>query len=337
VAPKANPRWALGIGSAAGLEVVAYAKPPVGSAFHPVPVEVGEVLVSADGIALDRWTRLAMLPSVRSLVVRGAAGERTVDVSTHLSNPEQVARFLEEVRLRPATFAGAPIVVPSGGGLEGGVSPAGAAGLLPGDRLLEIDGKRIGSWSDVIAARAALNGSPVTLKVRTGDQPERTLRVQPKAERDPAVEGERSAATIVRERVAVNGPLDTVGLAFSRTVGEVRNTFRVISRFIGGDISFQKNVAGPLTIANLSSRSASEGIPRFLVFLAFISVNLAVLNILPIPVLDGGHLLFLLIEKVRGGRPLSEAAIAKAQLVGFALLMLLMVFALRNDVVNVFG
>ena len=87
----------------------------------------------------------------------------------------------------------------------------------------------------------------------------------------------------------------------------------------------------------MSSRSASQGWTRFLAFLAFISVNLCILNILPIPVLDGGQLMFLIIEKARGGRPLQEGTIAKMQLVGFGLLLLLMFFALKNDIGNLFG
>ena len=137
-----------------------------------------------------------------------------------------------------------------------------------------------------------------------------------------------------KERVSVSGLGEAVGIGVTKTVAEVKNMFRLIGGFFGSRISFSKNVGGPLTIANLSSRTASEGWGRFLAFLAFISVNLAVLNILPIPVLDGGQLMFLIIEKVRGGRPLSDAAIARFQLVGFGLLMLLMVFALKNDFMN---
>ena len=164
-----------------------------------------------------------------------------------------------------------------------------------------------------------------------------TIEVAPRTAADDKERLAFFGATLAKERVDVGGVAGAAAAAFDRTRTEIGNIFRLIGRFFGGGVSFQKNISGPLTIANMSSQSASGGLATFLSFLAFISVNLCVLNFLPIPVLDGGQMLFLLIEKVRGGRRLSDGTIAKFQLVGFLLLMLLMVFALKNDVGNLFG
>jgi regulator of sigma E protease len=134
--------------------------------------------------------------------------------------------------------------------------------------------------------------------------------------------------------ITASGPVNAIAMGARRSVVDVKNMFRMIGRFFGGEIDPKKTLGGPGTIVNISSRSANEGLARFLAFLAFISVNLAVLNILPIPVLDGGSLLLQIVVLFRRGKPLKEATVAYVQWAGFALLMLLMVFAIKNDVVN---
>ena len=109
------------------------------------------------------------------------------------------------------------------------------------------------------------------------------------------------------------------------------NTFRTIGAFFTGRVSFAKNVGGPIMIVKASSDFADRGFLQLLWFLAYVSVMLAVLNILPIPVLDGGHLLFILIEKIKGS-PLKDSTMFNLQKVGMMLLLVLMVFAFWNDI-----
>ena len=97
-----------------------------------------------------------------------------------------------------------------------------------------------------------------------------------------------------------------------------------------GTISFSKNIAGPVTLVNASRRFAESDILRLVWFLAYVSIMLAVLNILPIPILDGGHLMFILIEKIKG-RPLKDETIFRFQKIGLLLLLVLMFFAFKND------
>ena len=330
-APATGAEWKLGV-AADTLAVLAVRS---GGPAEAAGVKAGDVLVAADGTSLDRRARLAYLPSVASLEVR--RGGASLSLAVGAKDPAAVDAFLRDLAFVTTPPSGPILVSPAGGELADGKSPAGEAGVLPGDRLLAVAGKAVATWADVIAAGQGLKDAPVEIEVQTGGQPSRKLTVHPKPRRDPKVEEELFGLEPFIEPVPVSGVLDAAGLAFSKSVSEIRNIFRLMGRFFGQEISFQKNVAGPLTIANLSSRTAKEGWTKFLAFLAFISINLCVLNVLPIPVLDGGQLLFLLIEKVRGGRPLSEGTIAKFQLAGFGLLMLLMVFALKNDVVNLFG
>jgi regulator of sigma E protease len=226
---------------------------------------------------------------------------------------------------------------PRGGEFPERTSPAAEAGVLAGDVLLELDGKPVSSPEDVVAAGASFDGSPVRMKVRTGDAAARELTVTPRSMADAKEREAFLSGLYPKEKVEVGGVGGAAAAALDRTWTEIGNIFRLIGRFFGGGVSFQKNISGPLTIANLASQSASGGLGSFLSFLAFISVNLCVLNFLPIPVLDGGQMLFLIIEKVRGGRRLSDNTIARFQLAGFLLLMLLMVFAFKNDITNVFG
>ncbi|MFO0933922.1 MAG: RIP metalloprotease RseP [Planctomycetota bacterium] len=318
--------------------------PPVVSAVRGTAraagLAVGDVLVAADDAPLrgraDLWAR----DRVATLTVRRAGA--AVALPLALADGQAVASFVDDFATGAPT-GGSPAkdaavrVNPAGFELPGGESPAAKAGVLPGDEVLAIAGKKITSWDELLAAGRTLDGSPVDVEVRTGDAAPRTVRVTPRrmVERAPgaAANVERSEALAV---VPVDGAADAIGLGLKRTVSEVRNVFRTIARFFTGDISFSKNVSGPVTIATISSSAASKGLSAFLVFLAFISVNLAVLNVLPIPVLDGGTMMFLIVEAIRGKR-LSDEAIGRMQLAGFALLMLLMVFALKNDVTNLFG
>lgn len=208
--------------------------------------------------------------------------------------------------------------------------PSVSAGLKPGDRILEINGRRMKDWNDVVSTIGAVTTvDPLEILVLGMDEEERQLEVVPVAlER---LEGPEFALVEYVEPYPTEGLLDAAGLAFARTGREIVNIFRLIGAFFEGRLSFQKNVGGPVTIVVVSSRAAERTWLMFLLFLAYISVTLAVLNILPIPILDGGHLLFLLIEKVKGS-PLKEETMGKLQFVGLMMLLVLMFFAFKNDV-----
>ena len=112
-------------------------------------------------------------------------------------------------------------------------------------------------------------------------------------------------------------------------------TVRLMARMVTGDVSW-RNVSGPIQIANYAGQTASIGVEAFVGFLALVSVSLAVLNLLPIPVLDGGHLLYYSIEWIRG-RPLSEAVQVAGQQMGMVALLMLMTLAFYNDILRLLG
>jgi regulator of sigma E protease len=126
------------------------------------------------------------------------------------------------------------------------------------------------------------------------------------------------------------GWLESVGKAVYRTWDMSLFTLRMLGKMVVGEVSL-KNLSGPITIADYAGQSAQSGWVSYLMFLALISISLGVLNLLPIPLLDGGHLMYYIFEIIKG-RPLSERAMEIGQQVGMALLFTLMVFALYNDI-----
>ena len=136
-----------------------------------------------------------------------------------------------------------------------------------------------------------------------------------------------------RDAVLRYGPLAAVPAAFSETGRQTRELFATFTRAFKGTVSARNTVAGPITIARASNYFAQQGSAHYLLLLALLSLSLGILNLLPIPILDGGHLLYYLIELVKGS-PVSERAMAAGQYVGLALIAGLMGLAFYNDIVN---
>ena len=126
------------------------------------------------------------------------------------------------------------------------------------------------------------------------------------------------------------GPLVSLGKALQKTWETSVFSLKMLGKMIVGEVSL-KNLSGPITIADYAGQSAQGGVPPFLMFLALISISLGVLNLLPVPLLDGGHLMYYMFEILKG-RPISDRAIEIGQHVGMALLFTLMAFALYNDI-----
>lgn len=217
-------------------------------------------------------------------------------------------------------------------------APAGLAGLQPDDLVVEADGRSVSTWQEFVAAVESRPGQPVSVVVeRDGERVSTT--VTPDAHT-------RGSLTYGRIGVRVT-PLD-LGLARDR-VGpggalkhaavETWDMIALTVDFLGGIITGResaRNVGGPILIGELSGRVARAGLESFLGFMALLSINLAILNLLPIPVLDGGHLVFLGIEAVRG-RALSINQRMRLSQVGFVIILLIMAWAIGNDVLRLLG
>lgn len=216
-------------------------------------------------------------------------------------------------------------------------SAADAAGLKAGDLVLAVDGATVADWNALAKIARASPGKPLRIELRREG---RNLEVNA----TPVAESEGNAVVgrlgiRVKDDDALHasrfltvryGPFDAIAKAAGQTWDTSVLSLRMIGRMLIGKVSW-KNISGPVTIADYAGQSAKLGLTQYLRFLALISISLGVLNLLPIPVLDGGHLMYYLAEVIKG-KPLSERAMEYGQQVGLALLALLMAFAFYNDI-----
>jgi regulator of sigma E protease len=214
------------------------------------------------------------------------------------------------------------------------------AGLQPGDRIVQADAVAISSWSRWVDYVRARPGQVIEVRVLRSGQ-EIVLGLTPDSVADAGETIGRIGAYVrlpdddqrATMRVVVRyGPLQAVSEALGKTWDVTTLTLRTLWKMVSGGASVE-NLSGPISIAQYAGQSAVVGLAAFLGFLGIVSVSLGVLNLLPIPVLDGGHLLYYLLELVKGS-PVSEAAQLLGQKIGIALLLALMSLAFYNDLIR---
>jgi regulator of sigma E protease len=214
-------------------------------------------------------------------------------------------------------------------------SPAARAGIAAGDVVVAVAGQPVYTPEELVEAIRSRPGQPFDVTVER-DGKQLSLSVTPEATKEKSPTGEETVVGKIQAGIATKAvrfeaynPVVAVGHGVERTwdmtVLTVKGLWKLVSRQIDSS-----NIGGPIQIATEAGRQAKEGVGSLALFTAIISVNLAVLNLLPVPMLDGGHLFFFVIEAVMG-RPLSVKKREAAQQLGFVLLMLLMVYALWND------
>ena len=215
--------------------------------------------------------------------------------------------------------------------------PAHRAGLKPGDQVLSINGDTVISWSELVSIIRRSTGDSLRMAVGRGNE-RVVVTVVPKEHTERGPDGEERTYGLIGAQpnppiVYVPQPLGTAIVEGAReTAARTGMVVVFLSRLFTGGVSLRE-VGGPVLIAQLSGQAARLGLVTLLGFVAFISLNLAVLNMLPIPVLDGGHVMFLLIEAIRG-KPVSQNVRLRLTQVGFAFIVALMVLALSNDVLR---
>ena len=213
-----------------------------------------------------------------------------------------------------------------------------AAGLLVGDRVIAVNGESVADWSEFVTAIKVAYGLSTDVTIERGSLTQ-TITVVPETREGPdGPHGFLGVAPVVKPlppeliRTVQENPIKALWVGVERTIEMSWLTVESIGKMISGVLS-PENLSGPLTIARVAGDSASSGWYAYLSFIAYLSVSLGVLNLLPIPVLDGGHLVFFAVEWLRG-KPVSEQAQMQGIRIGMALLMGLMFFAFYNDLMR---
>lgn len=319
-------------------------QPAAGSAAAAAGLRAGDRLLEVDGAPVHSWNdlRLKLLEPVierRASTLRverdGAPSSVSLDASG-LPEGEAERDFLRTLGIR----------IEPGEVVIGSVLAGGAAerdGLRAGDVLRAVAGMPVRRAGDVIERVQANAGRPLAFAVlREGA--ELTIMVTPEAARAGAPEGAGGAApgrigAALQDRLQMQtvryGPFESVVQASHRTWEMSVFSLRMLGKMVVGELSL-RNLSGPVTIADLAGQTARVGWFAYLSFLALISISLGVLNLLPIPVLDGGHLVYYALEVIKG-RPLSERFMAITQRAGLALIMMMMAVALFNDITRLIG
>ncbi len=219
-------------------------------------------------------------------------------------------------------------------------APAYMAGIQKGDKIIQIDGHNIHYWEQIGKAINESKNSSITLIVER-DKHLQTLQLQPKVIEDKNVFDEKIKRKIIgitplpKQETVHYGFIDGFSYAWDETVKASTLIFKSVQKLITGAVSADK-LGGIITIVDVTAQASHAGILALFFFTALISVNLGVLNLMPIPALDGGHIMFNLYEIIRGKAP-SENAMYYITMVGWALLLGLMMLGLYNDINRLWG
>ena len=315
--------------------------PQAGSQAEKLGFQDGELVRAVDGEPVDSWQ------DFRWRLLDDALDKRVVSVETINQSREVAIRKLDlagididQSRQDVTTQLGLQLYRPKLPAVLGNLSPGGAAqaaGLRTGDRVLRIGGRAVESWVDLVTIVRDAPEQILEFEVLRDGQTA-VFRVEPKAVDDKGRKVGRIGVAMAdleehRDLLFVTvryGLGDALAKGLAQTRDTATMSLSVMGRMLTGEVSV-KNLSGPVTIADFAGQSARLGWAHYIKFLALISISLGVLNLLPVPVLDGGHLLYYVIEIIKGG-PVSERIMEIGQQIGMALLAALMAFAFYNDI-----
>jgi len=324
-------------------------KPLLGQVYAESPasrasLEKNDEIIAVQGtatpissIASEQLILAALDKSIVPLRIRKANGyEHDVQLDLRGFDDEaEPSEFFRQIGLR-MWFPDIPVVI----GEVSKDSPAMRAELQSEDRILKIDGIDMHDWRDLVAYVQARPATKLSLLV---ERDRRKHMITTTTESKKVGDKTIGMLGIAPEKISIPDEIRVhyqysffaaIPQAIKATWNKTVMSLKLFWKLLSGDISV-KNISGPIGIAQSAGASASAGLPWFLGFLAFVSINLGILNLLPIPILDGGHLMYYCIEAIKGS-PVSEAIQEFGLRIGMALLLMLMMLALYNDLLRIF-
>jgi len=337
--------WVLFMHGVPGLRPIVGAPVP-GTPAAQARIAPGELIARVDGTEVATWQDLRWVLLEQSLrkasvelemhTERGDIQFRRLDLSSIGADKIDVD-LLQAIGL---THYQPPLKPVIGRLIAGGAGER--DGLKVDDEIVEVDGQAITAWDELVAVISAAPGRELQFRLlRAGAMHELVVTPELKHEANKTL-GRIGAAPkmdeVALKRLIIEvhyGPLESVARASARTWDVSTFTLKMLGKMIVGEVSL-KNLSGPITIADYAGQSAQLGWLAYLSFLALISISLGVINLMPVPLLDGGHLMYYVAEIVKGS-PVSDRVMEVGQQVGMVLLFSLMAFALYNDISRLLG
>jgi regulator of sigma E protease len=331
--------WVLFMSGMAGLRPI-LGDIPAGSSAERASLKSGELISKVDGVAVATWqdVRWALLKEMlrsKSMEVETVSGRNEIHLQrldlSGLVGDDVEGDVLEKLGLtayRPAMPARVGEVLPD--------SVAEKAGLMVGDEISTVNGVAVARWEDFVNMVQQNPDKRITLHLVRSGRPLEVV-VTPETINENGKRIGRIGAAYRLNQAEIDKltvdvkypPLKAFSHAVAKTWESSVFSLRMLGSMISGAISW-KGISGPVTIASYAGQSAHVGWKAFIAFLAVVSISLGVLNLLPVPVLDGGHLMYYVVEVLKGS-PVSDSAMEIGQKIGFTLLGLLMACALYND------
>jgi len=337
--------WILFVHGIPGL-VPVVGEPPAGSTAARAGFVAGDIVQGVAGTRVQSWQDFRWVVLQRaldkapvSIELKTAEG---VVIRRELRFDDLAPEDLEKDVLAALGLSRQRLILPAVIGELTGSGAATRAGLRSGDLVLSVDGQSVENWDDLVKKVRAAPGQVMQLRVQRGEV-EMPLSVTPDAVDEGGVRFGRIGASPKMDQEAMQGmlasvsygPLESLGKAVVKTWETALFSLRMLGKMVVGEISL-KNLSGPITIADYAGQSAQNGWISYLLFLGLISISLGVLNLLPVPLLDGGHLMYYSVE-ILTGKPVSEKVMEAGQHVGVTVLFALMAFALYNDINRLIG
>lgn len=337
--------WVLFVHGIPGL-VPLVGEPPAGSVAARAGFVAGDTVLGVGDTAVRTWQDFRWVILQRALdrapVSIEMKTEQGAVIRRELRFDELAPEDLEKDVLAALGLFRQRLVLPAVMGELTGNGAASRAGLRSGDRVLSVNGQVVENWDGLVRIVRDAPGRALQLRVQRGEV-EMSMTVTPDAIEERGVRFGRIGASPKMDPAAMQGmlatvsygPIESVAKAAAKTWETALFSLRMLGKMVVGEVSM-KNLSGPITIADYAGQSAQNGWISYLLFLGLISISLGVLNLLPVPLLDGGHLMYYSIE-ILTGKPVPEKVMEAGQHVGMTVLFVLMAFALFNDINRLIG